>query len=42
MAESVKEEMVSIKEEISTEEDTCTVYIEEEDVKTEFNESSGF
>ena len=42
MAESVEEEMVPIKKEILTDEETCTVYIKEEDVKTEFNETSGF
>ena len=42
--EEIKEENVCIKDEVpspSTEEDTCTVYIKEEDVKMENTEITG-
>ena len=35
MAESIYEQKVVIKEELSTEYETCSVYLKEEDVKEE-------
>lgn len=42
MAENMKEEKVSIKEELSTVEETCIIYLQEEDVKIEITETQGF
>ena len=39
MAEIMEEDKVAIKGEISTVEDTCTVYVAEEDVKEENTEN---
>ena len=39
MAEIMEEDKVTIKEEISTVEDTCTVYVAEEDIKEEITEN---
>ena len=39
MAEIMEEDKVAIKGEISTVEDTCTVYVAEEDVKEEYTEN---
>ena len=41
MAEKMKEEKVFIKEEISNEEDSSTVYLKEDDVKVEITEIQG-
>ena len=41
MAENIKEEKVSIKEEMSTVEDTCIVYVQEENVKEECTDTQG-
>ena len=41
LAESMEEDIVTIKEEISTVEDTCTVYVAEESVKEERTENQG-
>ena len=41
MAEIMEEDKVAIKEEISTVEDTCTVFVAEEDVKEESTENQG-
>ena len=41
MAEIMEEDKVTIKEEISTVEDTCTVYVTEEDIKEESTEDQG-
>ena len=41
MAEIMEEDKVTIKEEISTVEDTFTVYVAEEDVKEESTENQG-
>ena len=41
MAEIMDENKVTIKEEISTVEDTCIVYVKEEDVKEEITENQG-
>ena len=41
MAESMEEDKVTIKDEISTVEDTCTVYVVVEDVKEESSENQG-
>ena len=38
-AEIMEEGKVTIKEEISTVEDTCTVYVAEEDIKEEITEN---
>ena len=38
---TLEEEKVTIKEEISAEEETCSVYIQEDDVKTEIKEFQG-
>ena len=40
MAEIMEEDKVTIKEEISTVEDTCTVFVAEEDVKEEITEKT--
>ena len=41
MAEIMEEDIVTIKEEIFTVEDTCTVYVAEEDIKEESTENQG-
>ena len=41
MAEIMEEDKVTIKEEISTVEDTFTVYVAKEDVKEESTENQG-
>ena len=41
MAEILEEDKVTIKEEISTVEDTCTVFVAGEDVKEESTENQG-
>jgi len=41
MAEIMEEDKVTIKEEISTVEDTCTVFVVGEDVKEESTENQG-
>ena len=41
MTENIKDEKVFIKEDISTEEDTSTVYLKEEDVKMKITEMKG-
>ena len=41
MAEIMEEDKVTIKEEISTVEDSCTVYVVGEDVKEESTENQG-
>ena len=41
MAQSMEEDKVTIKDEISTVEDTCTVYVVVEDVKEESSENQG-
>jgi len=41
MTEIMEEDQVTIKEEISTVEDTCTVYVAEEDVKEENTDNQG-
>ena len=41
MAEIMEKDKVTIKEEISTVEDTCTVYVVGEDVKEERTENQG-
>ena len=41
MTENIKDEKVFIKEDISTEEDTSTVYLKEEDVKMKITEIKG-
>ena len=41
MAEIMEEDKVTIKEEIFTVEDTCTVYVAEEDIKEESTENQG-
>ena len=41
MAEIMEEDKVAIKEEISTVEDTCTVFVAAEDVKEESTENQG-
>ena len=41
MAEIMEGDKVSIKEEISTVEDTCTVFVVGEDVKEESTENQG-
>ena len=41
MTEIMEEDKVTIKEEISTVEDTCTVFVVEEDVKEESTENQG-
>ena len=41
MAEIMEEDKVTIKEEISTVEDTCTVYVVGEDIKEEITENQG-
>ena len=41
MAEIMEEDKVTIKEEISIVEDTCTVYVVGEDVKEESTEHKG-
>jgi len=41
MTEIMEEDKVTIKEEISTVEDTCTVYVAEEDVKEENTDNQG-
>ena len=41
MAEIMEEEKVTIKEEISTVEDICTVFVVGEDVKEESTENQG-
>jgi len=41
MAEIMEKDKVTIKEEISTVEDTCTVYVVGEDVKEESTENQG-
>jgi len=41
MAELMEKDKVTIKEEISTVEDTCTVYVVGEDVKEESTENQG-
>ena len=41
MVEIMEEDKVTIKEEISTEEDTCTVFVVGEDVKEESTENQG-
>ena len=41
LAESMEEDIVTIKEEISTVEDTCTVYVAEEYIKEESKEDQG-
>ena len=41
MAEIMEDDKVTIKEEISTVEDTCTVFVVGEDVKEESTENQG-
>jgi len=41
MTEIMEEDKVTIKEEISTVEDTCTVFVVGEDVKEESTENQG-
>ena len=41
MAENMKEEKGFIKKEISTEEDSSTIYLKEDDVKVEITEIQG-
>jgi len=41
MAEIMEEDKVTIKEEISTVEDSCTVFVVGEDVKEEITENQG-
>ena len=41
MTEIMEEDKLTIKEEISTVEDTCTVYVAEEDLKEESTENQG-
>ena len=41
MTENIKEEQVSIKKELSNEDDTCTMYLKEADVKVEITEVQG-
>ena len=41
MTEIMEEDKLTIKEEISTVEDTCTVYVAEEDLKEECTENQG-
>ena len=41
MAEIIEDDKVTFKEEISTAEDTCTVFVVGEDVKEEITENQG-
>ena len=41
MAEIMEKDKVTMNEEISTVEDTCTVYVTEEDIKEESTEDQG-